>query len=95
MTRTTNIVAHLSKREDVRVSFYERYLNPSDSTNFFHDYQKHFIYDQTNGNIRVKTNSTEPQIEGQTSQKSKLQSNKLFHTICLSINFSKSLNFKV
>jgi hypothetical protein len=68
MTRTTNIVGHLSKREDMRVWFYERYPNPSDWTNFFHDHQKHFIYDQTNGNIRVKTNSTEPQIEVKTSK---------------------------
>jgi hypothetical protein len=61
MTRTTNIVAKLLKREDMRVWFYERYHNPSDWT--------------TNANIRVKINSTEPQIEGQTSQTSKLQSN--------------------
>jgi hypothetical protein len=61
MTRTTNIVAKLLKREDMTVCFYERYPNPSDWT--------------TNANIRVKINSTEPQIEGQTSQTSKLQSN--------------------
>lgn len=57
MTRTANIVGHLSKREDMRIWFYERYPNPSDWTDFFHDHQNDFIYDETSGNIRVKTNS--------------------------------------